>query len=170
QAVRLGPQSLFAGRPSPLAATCRLARAAATHDVESAVDADAAVAVRRSRLCREPSSLAVRAGAATLLGHSPPRSHLSTGTATPLLFLSAVPLLFNPAVFSQYIDALRQHTPEHWVTPTLGTLLRQFFGWERFWLQFVPPLIGASWFVIYWWRKRRSWDWRTRLPLVVIVS
>jgi hypothetical protein len=92
------------------------------------------------------------------------------GVVTGLACLSTPPLLINPAVFVQYIDAMRRHPPQNWVMPTVGTLLRQWLGWEHFWLQFVPPLIGGMWFVGYWWLNHRDWSWPSRLPLVVIVS
>jgi len=52
----------------------------------------------------------------------------------------------------------------------IGYVLRSFFGLQHAWLQFVPSLIGLAWFVRYWMRHRRHWDWPTHLPLLLIVS
>lgn len=91
------------------------------------------------------------------------------GTLAGLGF-SAMPVLFNPHVFAQYMDAMLHHPPQHWVMPTLGTLLRQTFGWQHFWLQFVPPLAGVLWFSWYCYTNRGAWSWKERLPLVLLVS
>jgi hypothetical protein len=98
------------------------------------------------------------------------RWFVPVGLITGLTVLSAIALSFDPPVFTQYFDALHNHPPENWIMPTLGTVLRQCCGWEYFWLQFVPPLAGGLWFVIYWWRRRDTWDWCEQLPLIIIVS
>ena len=84
--------------------------------------------------------------------------------------MTAIPLLLNPQVLSQYADAMGNRPPSGWMSPTFGTLLRMQFGEERFWLQFVPVAFGLAWFVWHWARHRRTWDWTEQTPLLVLVS
>jgi hypothetical protein len=79
-------------------------------------------------------------------------------------------LLFNHALIAQYLSVLTDYSLDIWLTPTLGAILRQLFGWDNFWLQFVPPLVGAIWCVFYYRRKRSTWDWGEQLPLLALVS
>jgi hypothetical protein len=81
-----------------------------------------------------------------------------------------IPLTTNPAVLGQYWHAITTHPPAQYQSPTLGTLLRFWFGEDHFALQFLPPLVGVIWLVIYWIRHRRNWQWEQQLPLLLLVS
>jgi hypothetical protein len=106
-----------------------------------------------------------------ILGNALVRGHwrVILGGVVTGLICSAIPLAFNPDVWSQYVDALAHRTPEEWLMPTLGSLLRLAFGAEYFRLQFVPVLAGLGWFAWHW-RQTRLWDWRDQLPLLLLVS
>jgi hypothetical protein len=65
---------------------------------------------------------------------------------------------------------MRDHPPAQWVSLTLGTLLRLAFGEGRFWLQFVPVLVGVGWFAARWRAHAHAWDWGEQLPWLVVVS
>src|SRR5262249_22911228 len=84
---------------------------------------------------------------------------------------TAIPFACNPDVLSQYWDALTHRTPEQWKSPTLGSLLRELLGRERFSLQFIPALIGIAWLAVHGWLQReRSWSWSEQMPMVLLVS
>jgi hypothetical protein len=86
------------------------------------------------------------------------------------LACALVPLVFNPDVWQQYVDAMANRTPEEWLMPTLGSLLRLAFGEGMFGLQFVPVLAGLAWFARHWKRRESTWDWGEELPLLLLVS
>jgi len=48
--------------------------------------------------------------------------------------------------------------------------LRLVLGEQQFRLQFWALLPGPVWFVPYWLRHRRNWDWNQRLPMLLLVS
>ena len=52
----------------------------------------------------------------------------------------------------------------------VGGLLREIFGQQHRWLQFLPSAAGIAWFDAYWRRHGRSWQWEQRLPLLLLVS
>jgi hypothetical protein len=81
-----------------------------------------------------------------------------------------IAVVCNPAVIGQYREALGHHPPEQWISPTPGAFLRLLFGEERFWLQFVPTLAGLVWFVPYWFKHRKTWNWAEQMPLLLLVS
>jgi len=76
----------------------------------------------------------------------------------------------NQNVISQYLFAISNFPPLVMATPTLGGIMRLLVGIEHAWLQFLPPLIGSFWFLIYWYRNRKSWDWISQAPILIIIS
>ncbi len=95
---------------------------------------------------------------------------LALGGVSAVVVLTVIALIPNPAVIQQYYTAVTTYPPVHWATPTLGGGLRWLLGVEHFWLQFVPPLIGGVWLVIYWYQRRQRWDWMQVSPLLLFIS
>lgn len=81
-----------------------------------------------------------------------------------------IAMAFNPPVIEQYIHAVLNYPPVEWATPTFGAYLRMIFGVNRFWLQFLPLIIGVIWFIIYWNRHHNNWQWIKEMPILVFVS
>lgn len=89
---------------------------------------------------------------------------------TTLVVATAVVLLLNPAILSQYFAVATQSAPMEWHTPTIGGALRGWLGPEKTWLQHVSVPLGLLWVAIYWWRHRANWQWATRMPGLVFAS
>jgi hypothetical protein len=101
----------------------------------------------------------------------PNRAKVILGGLAAGAIATLIPLATNPDVLSQYWEAMTHRTPEQWKSPTLGSLLREAFGAERFRLQFVPTIIGLVWLGVELWRTRRQeWDWAERMPMLLLVS
>ncbi len=92
------------------------------------------------------------------------------GFFIPLVIATTLSWIINPDVMQQYIYAIQNYPPADWVTPTIGSLLRLLLGTDRFWLQFVPSLLGLFWLIYYWIRNRREWNWVKQAPLLILVS
>jgi hypothetical protein len=52
----------------------------------------------------------------------------------------------------------------------LGGALRSVFGTQHVWLQFLPCFLGVAWFLYYWVRNEKRWNWQIHLPLLLVVS
>jgi hypothetical protein len=99
------------------------------------------------------------------------RGRVIAGGLVAGLVATLIPLACNPAVVSQYLEAMTQRTPEQWRSPTIGSLLREVFGADQFRLQFVPTACGLAWLAFDGWRLRyQDWDWRERMPMVLLIS
>lgn len=90
------------------------------------------------------------------------------GGVVGLLIATVIPWAMNPSVLHQYWEALSQHPPDHFRSPTIGTFLRFLLGPEKFRLQFVPVFFGVVWLGWYWWRHRRDWVWSEQLPVLLL--
>jgi hypothetical protein len=92
------------------------------------------------------------------------------GGAVAALIATTLPLMTNPLVFHQYFNAVTNHSPLDWVTPTIGTVLRLLFGTDRPWLQLLPMIPGVLWSLWHWSSHRRHWEWVREAPLLILVS
>jgi hypothetical protein len=83
---------------------------------------------------------------------------------------SLITVAFNPSVFQQYFEAITTYPTSDWATPTFGAYLRILFGIDKFWLQFIPPLLGLIWLIPYMLNRSYTWSWLRAMPLVLLVS
>ena len=103
------------------------------------------------------------------------RTLLLVGAAAGLA-AAIIPTLANPQVWQQYFEAMNRpmdaaHSPlSGWRSPLIGWWIRDAVSPESFWIQAVPTAIAAVVVPIYWWRRRRNWDWNVELPRLVIVG
>lgn len=97
---------------------------------------------------------------------------LLAGAACALAISCAVPLIFDPSIYTQY--AAMAHTSDAGVRaafiPTLSQLLRLAINPHAFWLQFLPAFAGCIWALWYFHRHRNHWDWRLHGSLLILVS
>ena len=84
--------------------------------------------------------------------------------------LSVVPVLLHAEIYGDYLAAIASHPPREFVTDTLAAGLRLIVGWDRFWVQFVPVVVGVAWAVSRWVNRKQDWSWREELPLLALVS
>jgi hypothetical protein len=87
-----------------------------------------------------------------------------------------IPTLVNPDVWTQYFAALGRpaddaHVPlSGWKSPLVGWWVRMAVAPEAFWVQAVPTVLLAVAVPVYWWARRRTWDWSVELPRLVPVG
>ncbi len=77
----------------------------------------------------------------------------------------------NRAVIIQYLEALgSDQGPLRWQTPSLGTALRMAVNNDGGFLALLPMLCGLAAVAWLWCRWKERFDWRERLPGVVLLS
>jgi hypothetical protein len=81
---------------------------------------------------------------------------------------SFLAILLDHRAFQQYVGLFGEERIVFQESPTLGGLLRHISGLPA--MQFLPLGLAAVWFVVYWIRWRSTWDWRCRLPSLLLVS
>jgi len=92
-------------------------------------------------------------------------------TSITILSLILIAMVYNPHIIQQYFGMLQTYQITEWATPTIGSYLRFFWlGTDKYWLQFLPSLLGGIWFIYYWYRNHESWNWVNVLPILLLVS
>ena len=92
------------------------------------------------------------------------------GVFTGVLIGTLVAISLQPDIFHQYLEFARAEVPEEDVVATLGAALRLFVGFEHFWVQWIPAVLGVVWALLYSISRRENWDWLEQLPLLAAVS
>lgn len=72
--------------------------------------------------------------------------------------------------WKQYAAMLGYSGVESDPIPTLSVLLRTYVAPYWMALQFVPAALACGWAAVYFWQRRREWDWLRDAPLVLLVS
>jgi len=99
------------------------------------------------------------------------RWNVAYGASAGLVVTTGIPMLCNPSVLSQYWNMIHSEAPPLvWLTPTLATYIRSWFGGWGLWMQFLPMLGGSVWLIFYWRRHRHLWDWKLQMPVILLVS
>jgi hypothetical protein len=102
---------------------------------------------------------------------SPRRLQVLFGAVLTLTGATAVALVFNRAILTEYLIAWKAEPMLVLYAPAMGGLLRSAFGWQRYWLQFVPAFAGIVWCL--WWQWKQAWNdfsWSRSLPALLAVS
>ena len=81
---------------------------------------------------------------------------------------SLITVILAHGVFRQYLELLGRERAIFQETPTLGGLLRYVSGIPS--VQYLPAALAIVWFAVYWTRWRSSWEWRYRMPALLLVS
>lgn len=95
------------------------------------------------------------------------------GAAVAGLAAAALPLIFNPSVYAQYLDLFRPTDlalPLDLPAPTLRNAAKLLLQLDVGAWQTLPSLLAVAWVLFYWSRYRADWQWSERLPLILIVS
>jgi Glycosyltransferase family 87 len=93
-----------------------------------------------------------------------------TAAAGVITSLTAVALLMDPHAIGQYRALASSPLPRVLMPGMAGAVRSLFGGRDLFWLQFLPPVAGLSWFALYWRKHRSNWSWIDRMPALVTAS
>jgi Glycosyltransferase family 87 len=93
---------------------------------------------------------------------------LSSGAV--IAVFSMAPLLWDRRVFEQYWELMTGPFPRIVQSGILAGVRSMLKAKGTYWLQYLPPVIGAAWIVFYWRKHRANWSWSERMPSLVTAS
>jgi len=91
------------------------------------------------------------------------------GAVSAFAAAALIALLIRPTIFGDYLGQFHGARVLANPSPNLGTLLRRSISPSASWLQFVPSILGFTWFLWYW-KKKQSWEWSAEISLLLTVS
>ncbi len=89
------------------------------------------------------------------------------GAALSLTIAWLVALAFDPKALHFVQDSYGETMG---ISCGVGGALRLWFGVDHRWLQYVPCVGGAGWFLWYWEKNVHEWEWSRHIPLLGLVS
>jgi hypothetical protein len=92
------------------------------------------------------------------------------GVATALAASSALSLWIYPNAWADYAHMMRTNGLQHEFIPCWSVVLRLWVSPGTLGLQSLLPLLGCGWALVYFWKKRHSWDWMKDGSLLILVS
>lgn len=92
------------------------------------------------------------------------------GAVTAIVASCAVTWLIDPAAFAQYAHWAHTSGISAEFIPCLSVEFRDLVNPAAKWLAFVPSVLGGIWGLVYFWRRRHTWDWLEQGSLLMLVS
>jgi hypothetical protein len=83
---------------------------------------------------------------------------------------AALAWLIDPQAWARYTTLMRSNPVQYEFVPCLSDAIRFWIHPTWIWLQYVPAAIGCVWALVYFWRRRATWDWLENGSLLLLVS
>src|ERR1700722_1741155 len=81
------------------------------------------------------------------------------GGATELAASCAAAWWIDPTAWTDYARMMRTYGIEEEFIPCWSVVLRLWTSPQTIWLQYLLPAVGCCWAVVYFLKRRRTWDW-----------
>ena len=98
------------------------------------------------------------------------RYKIVAGAAVAIVLSSAAALLIDASAWPEYLRMMHSPAVENEFIPCLSDAFRFWLRPQAVWLQYLPATLGCVWALIYFWRRRRGWDWAQNGSLLMLVS
>jgi hypothetical protein len=95
---------------------------------------------------------------------------VALGFAVAMAASVGITWLIAPAAWAQYEQMIHSSGIENEFIPCLGVALRFWVNPQSTLLQYLPAIVGCAWALIWYWTKRRRWDWKSDGSLLLLVS
>jgi hypothetical protein len=95
---------------------------------------------------------------------------LLAGAAAALALSSLTVSLIDPSAWRNYLAMLRSPAVENDLIPCIPGILRQSLFPNAVWPQVLPIGLCCIWALIYFWRRRASWDWTAGASPLILIS
>jgi Glycosyltransferase family 87 len=92
------------------------------------------------------------------------------GGATALAASCAAAWWIDPTAWTDYARMMRTYGIEEEFIPCWSVVLRLWTSPQTIWLQYLLPAVGCCWAVVYFLKRRRTWDWLKDGSLLMLVS
>lgn len=92
------------------------------------------------------------------------------GAATALAASCAAAWWIDPTAWADYAHMMQTYGIEKEFIPCWSVVLRLWVRPEAMWLQYLLPVLGCGWALVYFWKRRHGWDWVRDGGVLLVVS
>ena len=92
------------------------------------------------------------------------------GTAVALTASYALTELIYPSAWSAYAAMMHSQAIDKEPIPCLSAAMRQWMSPQAIWLQYLPIALACIWALVFYWRRRKVWDWMQDGCWLMLVS
>jgi hypothetical protein len=92
------------------------------------------------------------------------------GAAAALAASSAASWIIDPTAWAEYSHMMRTYGIEKEFIPCWSVVLRLWTSPQAIWIQYLLPVLGSGWALVYFWKRRRVWDWTRDCGVLMLVS
>lgn len=92
------------------------------------------------------------------------------GAVTALAATTALGILLAPHGWPDYIAILRSPLVASEFVPCLGDAVRHWIWPQHHWTQYLLAILAGVWALVYYWRRRRTWNWTHNASPLMLVS
>lgn len=99
------------------------------------------------------------------------RNYKIVGGAAVTLALSALAATaIRPQSWADYYRLMRSPSVQQEFIPCLSDAIRFWIRPQAIWLQYLPAALCCVWAIVYFWRRKATWDWMEQGSLLLLVS
>lgn len=95
---------------------------------------------------------------------------LLAGAAVALAATTALAFAIDPSAWPNYMAMLRSKLVESEFVPCLGDALRHWLWPQHPWTRYLLAMAACAWALVYFWRRRKTWDWKRNGGILMLVS
>lgn len=92
------------------------------------------------------------------------------GAISVVAVMMAIMFIISPDILSNFFNVLVENPPTVVINVSVYGLIYALFGVKISVLLYLPALIGMIGAVVYFWRKRNTWEWEKQISLLLLVS
>jgi hypothetical protein len=92
------------------------------------------------------------------------------GAATAIAASCALTWWIDPTAWADYAHMMRTSGIENEFIPCWSVVLRLCIRPQAMGLQYMLPVLGCGWALVYFWKNRTAWDWAKHGSVLVVVS
>jgi hypothetical protein len=92
------------------------------------------------------------------------------GAATAIAASCALTWWIDPTAWADYAHMMRTSGIENEFIPCWSVVLRLWIRPQAMGLQYMLPVLGCGWALVYFWKNRTAWDWAKHGSVLVVVS
>lgn len=92
------------------------------------------------------------------------------GSASAIAISSALAYLIAPSAWRDYLHLMRSPSVQTEFVPCLSDAIRFTIRPQAVWIQYAPAALCCLWALVYFWRRRVSWNWTENSSSLMLAS